>query len=191
MSPMKRIGIERRGPIFAGLLAATVFLAGCTDKAADKPVAPPPPPPAAAAPSPAAAPAPVVAPTPIPTPKTIPLSVQGVSPAGLTVRVKGIEIGADATVLDVSVSFANRIDGSTMLAMADTFLEDEGKGRLQIKRPDDNRNLALRQGQTMEGQLVFMGAVSPQTKKLRLVFNEGYQEDNIIAPGLSMDLPLQ
>lgn len=188
MSPMKRIGIERRGPIFAGLLAATVFLAGCTDKAADKPVAPPPPPPAAAH-SPATTPAAVAAPTP--TPKTIPLSVQGVSPAGLTVRVKGIEIGADATVLDVSVSFANRIDGSTMLAMADTFLEDEGKGRLQIKRPDDNRNLALRQGQTMEGQLVFMGAVSPHTKKLRLVFNEGYQEDNIIAPGLSMDLPLQ
>ncbi|MPN62496.1 hypothetical protein SDC9_210245 [bioreactor metagenome] len=105
--------------------------------------------------------------------------------------MKAVEIGADATVLDVSISFSNRITDSTMLAMADTFIEDENGGRLQIKRPDGNRDLAIRQGETLDGKLVFMGAVSPSARKLRLVFNEGNQTDNIVAPGLVMELPLQ
>ena len=46
-------------------------------------------------------------------------------------------------------------------------------------------------GVTLDGQLVFMGAVSPSARKLKLVFNEGNQGDNIVAPGLVVDIPLQ
>jgi len=117
--------------------------------------------------------------------------VQGVAPAGVTVRVKGVEIGGDATVLDVSISFANRITDSTMLALADTFLEDENGARLHIKRPEGNRDITIREGQTLDGQLVFLGSVPATARKLRLVFNEGNEGDNIVAPGLVMELPLQ
>jgi hypothetical protein len=138
------------------------------------------------APTPAAAPAATVA-----APKRVPLAVQGVAPAGVTVRVKAVEIGADATVLDVSISFANRITDTTMLALADTYLQDESGARLHIKRPDNNRDITIREGETLDGQLVFMGAVAPSARKLKLVFNEGNQGDNIVAPGLVVDLPLQ
>lgn len=124
-------------------------------------------------------------------PQRVPPQVQGVAAAGVTVRVKAVEMGADATVLDVSISFANRITDTTMLALADTYLQDESGARLHIKRPDNNRDITIREGETLDGQLVFMGAVAPSARKLKLVFNEGNQGDNIVAPGLVVDLPLQ
>lgn len=183
-------------------LALAVLLAACKDKAPEAPLAPAPAavnPPAAASLAPAPAPAPVAQPTPqsgasgqiSAEPRKLPLSVQGVSSSGATVRVKSIEIGTDATVLDVSMSFANRITNSTMMALTDTFLEDESGARLQIKRPEDNRNLTIHAGETLNGQLVFMGVVPASARKMRLVFNEGNPDDNIVAPGLTVDLPLQ
>ncbi len=124
-------------------------------------------------------------------PIKLPLSIQGVAAAGVTVRVKAVEIGTDATVLDVSISFANRITDTTMLALSDTYLQDESGARLHIKRPDNNRDITIREGETLDGQLVFMGAVAPTARKLKLVFNDGNQDDNIVAPGLVIDLPLQ
>ena len=106
-------------------------------------------------------------------------------------RVKAVEIGADATVLDVSISFANRITNSTMLALADTYLQDENGAQIHIKRPENNRDMTIREGQTLDGQLVFLGSVSPTARKLKLVFNDGNEGDNIVAPGLVVDLPLQ
>ena len=188
----------RKGSAVA-VAAVALMLVACKDKS---PEAPPPAPavPVEAAPAtlPAAAPAaavpaptPAAAPATVAAPKRVPLAVQGVAPAGVTVRVKAVEIGADATVLDVSISFANRITDTTMLALADTYLQDESGARLHIKRPDNNRDITIREGETLDGQLVFMGAVAPSARKLKLVFNEGNQGDNIVAPGLVVDLPLQ
>lgn len=191
---------SRQSGAVAGLLALSMALLACGEKSATSapeqaPAAAPQPAPAPTpAPAPAVNPAtaPVAAPAAVPAaPKTVPLSVQGVAPAGATVRVKAVEIGADATVLDVSISFANRITDSTMMALADTFIEDESGARLQIKRPDNNRDITIREGETLDGKLVFMGAVSPSARKLKLVFNEGNEGDNIVAPGLAMELPLQ
>ena len=194
--------LRRKGAALA-MAAAALILAACKDRAPEAPAAAPESasaapataattvaPPAAAqpvAPAPAAAAMPAAA---VP-PKKLPLSIQGVAAAGVTVRVKAIEIGADATVLDVSISFANRITDTTMLALADTFLQDESGVRLHIKRPDNNRDMTIREGETLDGQLVFMGAVAPTARKLKLVFNDGNQDDNIVAPGLVIDLPLQ
>ena len=193
--------LRRKGAALA-MAAAALILAACKDRAPEAPAAAPESasaapataattvaPPAAAqpvAPAPAAAAMPAAA---VP-PKKLPLSIQGVAAAGVTVRVKAIEIGADATVLDVSISFANRITSSTMLAMLDTYLEDESGSRLQIKRPTNNRDLIIREGEMLNGQLVFMGAVPASARKLRLVFNESNTDDNIVAPGFSVDLPL-
>lgn len=193
----------RRGVPICGLLAAALLLGACKDRAPDAPQ------PVAATPAPsvtpAAAPPSATAPVALGTtpngappvaaataaPKKVALSIQGVAPAGVTVRVKGVEIGSDATVLDVSISFANRITDTTMLALADTYLQDESGARLHIKRPDNNRDMTIREGETLNGQLVFMGAVAPSARMLKLVFNDGNQGDNIVAPGLVIDLPLQ
>lgn len=202
MNPLTPSRAPGRSAAALAVVAATaVLLAACKERA-PQPVAETAPP-AAAAPSPAApaapaapavaaAPAPQAAPAaPAAAPRKLPVSIQGVAPAGVTVRVKAVEIGADATVLDVSISFANRITDTTMLALADTYLQDESGARLHIKRPDNNRDMTIREGETLDGQLVFMGAVSPSARKLKLVFNEGNQGDNIVAPGLVVDIPLQ
>ena len=184
----------------AAMAAAALLLAACKEPAAPQPkvsaAAEPAPAPAAAPPAPAPAAAPAAQPAPVApaaaaAPRRQTLAIQGVAPAGVTVRVKGVEMGADATVLDVSISFANRITDTTMLALADTYLQDESGARLHIKRPDNNRDITLREGETLDGQLVFMGAVAPSARKLKLVFNDGNQGDNIVAPGLVIDLPLQ
>lgn len=184
----------------AALLGACVVamaLAGC-DRApksdagkstvADAPVAPGPSAPAREPVAAASTPAAMAA---APATKKVPVVVQGVAPAGLTVRVKNVEIGGDATVLDVSISFANRITNSTMLALTDTFIEDESGARLHIKRPENNRDISLREGETLEGQLVFLGSVPVSAKAIKVVFNDGNPGDNIVAPGLTINLPLQ
>ncbi|WP_423457822.1 hypothetical protein [Ottowia sp. VDI28] len=197
-------GREQGGAVIC-TLALAMMLAACQDKPADTPAAVNPPATNNPAPAPAPTPAPAPAPAPVAQltpqagasgqvstePRKLPLSIQGVSASGATVRVKSIEIGTDATVLDVSISFSNRITNSTMLAHLDTFLEDENGARLQIKRPEDNRNLTIHAGETLNGQLVFMGVVPASARKMRLVFNEGNPDDNIVAPGLTVDLPLQ
>ncbi|WP_422843572.1 hypothetical protein [Acidovorax sp. M2(2025)] len=182
----------------AAMAAAALLLAACKEPAAPQPkvsAAAEPAPAAVAAPPSAApstaAPAAQAAPPAAAAPRKQTLAIQGVAPAGVTVRVKAVEMGADATVLDVSISFANRITDTTMLALADTYLQDESGARLHIKRPDNNRDITVREGETLDGQLVFLGAVAPSARKLKLVFNDGNQGDNIVAPGLVIDLPLQ
>jgi len=199
LTPFRAPG--RSATVLAAVAATAAMLAACkerapqpvTETAPPAAVAPSPSAPAApAAPAIAAAPVPQAAPAaPTVAPRKLPVSIQGVAAAGVTVRVKAVEIGADATVLDVSISFANRITDTTMLALADTYLQDESGARLHIKRPDNNRDMTVREGETLDGQLVFMGAVSPSARKLKLVFNEGNQGDNIVAPGLVVDIPLQ
>lgn len=188
---LRLVRTARRNGVVVAIAAAALLLGACNERAVEVP--------ATAAPSVSAAPAtvpavaqsaPPVAAAPTAAPKRVPLSIQGVAAAGVTVRVKAVEIGADATVLDVSISFANRITDTTMLALADTYLQDESGARLHIKRPDNNHDITIREGETLDGQLVFMGAVSPSARKLKLVFNEGNQGDNIVAPGLVVDLPL-
>ena len=199
--PSPAAGALRRQRSALAIAAAALLLAACKDRVPDAPVSTAPTPAPAAVPAPAPA-APAATPAPPPAvaapgapaaaaPQKVPLSIQGVAAAGVTVRVKSVEIGADATVLDVSISFANRITDTTMLALADTYLQDESGARLHIKRPDNNRDITIREGETLDGQLVFMGAVAPSARKLKLVFNDGNQGDNIVAPGLVIDLPLQ
>ncbi|MEO8248016.1 MAG: hypothetical protein ABI589_01475 [Burkholderiales bacterium] len=123
--------------------------------------------------------------------RQLPVNAQGAASLGVTVRVKDILIGPDATILTVSASFSSRMTHSTDLASTDTFLELPGGDRLPIKRPANNRYLSIKDGETMEGQLVFLGAVPPSATEVRLVFNEGNAPDDSIGPGLAMTLPLK
>lgn len=176
-------------------VAATLFAAGCSDRATDAtpPAVTPAPAPVAAAPTPAPPAAPA-APAPAPAAaaeRQLPLSVQGVASAGLTVRVKGIELGPDATVLTVSASFASQLTNWTQMASGDTYLQDADGNKLMLKRVEDNRYLKIKNGDTMEGRLVFLGAVPPSATQVKLVLNEGSPQDDPNSPGLTIDLPLK
>lgn len=123
-------------------------------------------------------------------PRVVPVNLQAASSTGVTLRVKAVEIGADATLLDVSASYASRIASSTTLALTDTYLLDQSGARLPLKRPDDNRDLAVRDGDTMNGKLVFLGAVAPDSDHVTLVVNDGNDADNVAGPGLRILIPL-
>jgi len=122
--------------------------------------------------------------------KKIPLSVQGVAKAGVSTRIKGIEIGGDVTVLDVSIAYSG-FHGSIQMARGNTFIEDDSGARLPLRRPGDNRNLKIQNDDVMQGQLVFLGHVPANARKLRAVFNEGHAGDDGLWPGLEIDLPLE
>jgi len=120
----------------------------------------------------------------------IPVSAQGSNEAGVSVRVKSVELGGDFTVLDVSISYSGR-PGNAQLAHGKTFLEDDNGMRLPLRAPDGNSRLSITYNQPMQGHLVFLGHVDPGARKLRLVFNEGSDGGSLIGPGLSVEISLQ
>ncbi|WP_295544831.1 hypothetical protein [uncultured Pseudacidovorax sp.] len=192
----------------AALALSAGLLAACSDRDSTPAASTPTPAPAAA---PTASPAPAVPPAAAPTEgsasapapaqapaaatptsaRQLPLAVQGVASAGLTVRVKGVELGPDATVLDVSASFASPLTNWTQMASGDTYLQDDAGNKLMLKRPEDNRYLKIKTGDTMEGRLVFLGAVPTDARQVKLVINEGSPQDDTNSPGLEMVLPLK
>lgn len=122
--------------------------------------------------------------------RRIALDTQGIAPVGLTVRVKGIEIGTDATILDVSASYGGTDTNNVPLASDPTYLQDEQGNKLMLKPPKDNPRLHILRGQQMDGQLVFLGAVPAGAKALTLVINNNNAGDDLVAPGLSIPLKL-
>lgn len=123
-------------------------------------------------------------------PRTIAVNVQGVAPVGITLRVKSVELGTDATILDVSASYGGTITNSLELAGNGTYLLAANGDRLMLKPPQDNQSLRITRGETMDGKLVFLGAVAPDTKSIKLVVNDNNDGNSIISPGLTMVIPL-
>lgn len=132
-----------------------------------------------ASPAPASAPSRIVA-----------VDAQAVSPLGLTVRVKQVELAADATVLSVSLSLGGDKTIFTSLSAGDTYLRDEAGNKIMIKAPADNPHLRVRKGETLEGQLVFMGALPANARQVEWVINDGHAPDDDSGPGLKLNLPL-
>ena len=123
--------------------------------------------------------------------RTIALNTQGVAPIGLTVRIKGIELGIDATILQVSASYGGTETNNVPLASEPTYLRDEHGNKLMLKPPSDNPRLDIVRGQQLDGQLVFLGAVPPDTKELTLVINDNGPGDSTLAPGLAIPFSLE
>jgi hypothetical protein len=67
---------------------------------------------------------------------------------------------------------------------------NEKGDRLMLKPPQDNQSLQITRGQTMDGKLVFLGAVAPGTKAIKLVINDNNDGNSIISPGLTLSIPL-
>ncbi len=122
--------------------------------------------------------------------RKVAVNAQASSPMGLTVRVKQVELAADATILTVSISLGGDQTIFTSLVDANTYLLDEAGNRLMPKLPEDNRFLRVRKGETLEGELVFMGALPANARQVEWVINEGNAPDNTSGPGLKLSLPI-
>ena len=122
--------------------------------------------------------------------RTVPADVQGVTEVGATVLVNSVDLAEDATVLDVSISFASKMTNNVQMATNPTYIELPGGQKLMLKAPEGNPNMNIVNGDTMNGRLVFMGAVPRDAQKISVVFNEGSTSDSIIGPFLRLDVPL-
>ena len=122
--------------------------------------------------------------------RNVPVNVQGVTDVGATVRVKNVDLAEDATVLDVSISFASDMTNSVQMASEATYVELPNGQKLRLKPPEGNPYMTIAKGDTMNGRLVFMGAVPAGVNQISVVFNEGSTSDSIIGPFLRMTIPL-
>lgn len=187
-------------------LMASLALAACSEKSETAAGAASAAPPAAAEPATPAQPAAPAQPATPATPppadasslaasptsasQQIPVNVQGVSPLGLTVRVKNVELTPDATVLTVSMSFSSTVTRFTNLADTSTYLLDGSGNKIMLKRPADNQYLRITNGQTLEGEMVFLGSLPAGSSQVELVINEGHAPDDSSGPGMRLALPL-
>jgi hypothetical protein len=122
--------------------------------------------------------------------RNVPVDVQGVTDVGATVRVKNVDLAEDATILDVSISFASDMTNDVQMATNATYIELPNGQKLRLKPPEGNPNMNIVKGDTMNGRLVFMGAVPTGVNQISVVFNEGSTSDSIIGPFLRMTIPL-
>ncbi|WP_369062273.1 hypothetical protein ABOZ73_08285 [Caulobacter sp. 73W] len=123
--------------------------------------------------------------------RSVAVDVQGVTEVGATVRVKNVDLAEDATVLDVSISFASKMTNNVEMASNPTYIALPNGQKLMLKAPEGNPNMNIVNGDTMNGRLVFMGAVPRDAQSISVVFNEGSSSDSIIGPFLRLDVPLQ
>lgn len=122
---------------------------------------------------------------------SIPANVQATAAVGVVVRVKEIVAAEDVTLVTISASYSGETS-FLELAYTDsgTYLLDENGQKFPLRAPEDNRNLRISRGDTMQGRLVFLGRVAPESKKVRLVFNDGASGSDTNGPGLALDIPL-
>ena len=122
--------------------------------------------------------------------RNVPVDVQGVTEVGATVRVKNVDLAEDATIVDVSISFSGNATNNVEMASTETYIELPNGQKLRLKPPEGNPNMNIVKGDTMNGRLVFMGAVPRDVQQISLVFNEGSTSDSIIGPFLRIGIPL-
>lgn len=114
-------------------------------------------------------------------------------PAGLTVQVKAVTVGEDATKVRLLASFDSHATNSVNMNDEDNAYLAWGDGaqeRLHLRQIADNKWMRIGNGQTMEGDLVFPGVIPSEAKNLSLVFNPGRGGDDTNAPGVTIPLDL-
>lgn len=115
-------------------------------------------------------------------------------PVGLTVQVKSVTVGDDATRVRLRASFDSH--KTTFINMNDrenAYLSwaDGDQNRLHMRQIDSNKWMRISNGKTMEGDLVFPGTIPADAKNVVLVFNPGNSGEDTNAPGVTVPLELK
>ncbi len=116
------------------------------------------------------------------------------SPVGLTVQVKSVTVGDDATKVRLQASFdSNQTNSITMNGDGNAYLAwGEGdQDRLHMRQIPDNKWMRIINGKTMEGELVFPGTLPATATKVTLVFNPGNEPNDSSTPGITIPLELK
>lgn len=126
--------------------------------------------------------------------QALPLDIQVAHPNGVVLQLTSLQSRPTETVVGVRIingrdrevelnRFNNRRDGYLVV--------DSGE-RIYLSPPPANPRLSIQAGQTLEGELVFLGRL-PRGQSAILVLNENSSTDNqyTTQPGFRIDLPLQ
>ena len=126
--------------------------------------------------------------------QAMPLDIQVAHPNGVVLQLSSLQSRATETVVGVRV-----INGRTREVQLNRFnnnrhgyiVVDSGE-RIYLSPPPSNAQLAVQSGQTLEGELVFLGRL-PRAQSAVLVLNENGATDSehTAQPGFRIDLPLQ
>lgn len=124
--------------------------------------------------------------------QAVPLDIQVAHPNGVVLQVISLQSREMDTV--VGVRILNGADNEIQLNRFNNrqgYIVVESGERIYISPPAGNTTLAVQPGQSMEGELVFLGRL-PQSSSAVLVLNENSQTDNRYTrtPGFRIDLPL-
>ena len=123
----------------------------------------------------------------------VPLDIQVPHPNGTVLQLTSIQSREAETVVGIRV-----INGDDREIQLNRFnnnrngyiVVDSGE-RIYLSPPPGNRDLAIQPGQTMEGELVFLGRL-PQAQSGILILNENNSVENEYTrtPGFRINLPL-
>ncbi|TDX88110.1 hypothetical protein EDE05_10282 [Neorhizobium sp. R1-B] len=115
-------------------------------------------------------------------------------PVGLTVQVKAVTVGSDATKVRLQASFdSHKTNFVNMNDQENAYISwgDGEQDRLHMRQIADNKWMRVVNGTTMEGDLIFPGVIPAGVTKIALVFNAGNSGDDTNAPGVTIPLELK
>lgn len=122
----------------------------------------------------------------------IPLDLQVAHPNGVVLQLTSLQSRETETVVGVRViNGDDREVDLNRFNNRDGYIVVESGERLYLSPPSVNTSLAVQPGQTLEGELVFLGRL-PATQNAVLVLNENSSVDSehTRVPGFRIDLPL-
>jgi hypothetical protein len=125
---------------------------------------------------------------------SVPLDIQVAHPNGTVLQLTSLQSRQTETAVGIRV-----INGDNREVRLNRFnrnrdgyiVVDSGE-RIYLSPPTSNSDLTVQPGQTMEGELIFLGRL-PQAQSAILVLNENSATDNehTDTPGFRINLPLQ
>lgn len=124
--------------------------------------------------------------------EVVPLDIQVAHPNGVVLQLTSLQSRETETA--VGVRILNGAEREIQLNRVNNrhgyIVVDTGE-RIYISPPAGNTTLAVQPGQTLEGELVFLGRL-PRGQSAVLVLNENNPTDNRYSrtPGFRIDLPL-
>lgn len=122
-----------------------------------------------------------------------PLDIQTAHPNGVVIQLTSIQSRSMETVIGVRVINGRdrTVDLNRSSSNRDGYLALDTGERLYLSPPSSNARVSIEAGQTMEGELVFLGKL-PRSQSAVLILNENRQTDNEYTktPGFRINLPL-
>lgn len=122
-----------------------------------------------------------------------PLDIQTAHPNGVVLQLTSLQSRPTETVVGVRVINGRdrAVDLHRFNSNRDGYLALDTGERLYLSPPDNNARLSIEAGQTMEGELVFLGKLPPSPSAV-LILNANRQTDSqhTTTPGFRINLPL-